>query len=215
MAQQRRYSTSLRAEQSALARRRILTSAGELFAQRGYAGVTLKEIAAAAGVSVQTVYNLVGGKPELVKTVYDVTLAGDDEPVPMAQRPLVQAVLAATTARECLANYATMARVLGERALPLVTMLLAQAATGDSDLRAFVESIEQERATGTGTVARHVAGRFRLREGMDVQTAADILWTLTSAELADRLVRRRRWGWDRYEHWLGTTMADVLLGPAG
>jgi hypothetical protein len=42
-----------------------------------------------------------------------------------------------------------------------------------------------------------------------------VLWALTAPDLADRLVRRREWGWDRFERWLGTAMADSLLGPEG
>ena len=94
-------------------------------------------------------------------------------------------------------------------------MLLAQAAAGDADLAAFVATIEGERAIGTRNVATLVAQRFGLRAGLDVDAAADVLWALTAPDLTDRLVVRRGWGWDRFEIWLGTTMADVLLGPGG
>lgn len=210
----RAYSSALRAEQTALTRRRILDAAGALFAERGYLGTTLAAVAAAAHVSVQTIYNVVGGKAQLLKAVYDVVLAGDDEPVPIADRPIARAVVEATDGRDCLTRYAVMGRVLGERTLPLVSMLLAQAATGDADLAAFAETIEGERAIATAGVARHVAERFGLRPGLDIGQAADLLWALTSPDLADRLVRRRGWGWDRFQEWLGTAMADALLGPA-
>jgi AcrR family transcriptional regulator len=212
--QARRYSTALRTEQTALTRRRILDAAGRLFVERGYLGTTLGAVAQAAEVSVQTVYNVVGGKAALLKAVYDVTLAGDDEPVPMARRPAFRAVGDAPTARACLVAYAHLGRELSERLLPLVTVLLAQAAAGDADLTAFVATIEGERAIGTGHVAAHVAERFGLRDGLDVDGAADVLWALTAPDLADRLVVRRGWGWDRFEGWLGTAMGDGLLGPA-
>lgn len=213
MAETRRYSNALRAEQTAMTRRRILHVAGRLFVERGYLGATLAGVAEAAGVSVQTVYNVVGGKAALLKAVYDVTIAGDDEPVPMADRPMVRAVREAGDARECLAGYAAMGRVLGERALPLVTTMLAQAAMGDADLRAFADVIESERAAGNHSVAAHVADRFGLRAELDVAEAADVLWALTAPELADRLVRRRGWGWERFEQWQAAAMADLLLGP--
>ncbi len=213
MAPKRRYSTALRTEQTAMARRRILDAAGGLFAGRGYLGTTLGGVADTAGVSVQTVYNVVGGKPVLLKAVYDVALAGDDEPVPMVARPEFQAMIAATDGRECLIRYAGIGRMLGERVLPLVSMLFAQAATGDPDLRAFVDTIEGERAFGTSATAAHVADRFGLRPGLDVRSAADVLWTLTAPDVSDRLVRRRGWGWDRFERWSGEAMADALLGP--
>jgi AcrR family transcriptional regulator len=206
---------SLRAEHAALSRRRILDAAGRLFREHGYIGTTIAAVAAEAGVSVQTVYNVVGGKAALLKTVYDVTMAGDDEPVPISERPFIRAVLEAPTGRESLQRYAAAARVLGERTLPLLMTLLAQAATGDPDLRAFAATIEGERAIGTAATARHVAERFGLRSGLDDGSAADVLWALTAPDLADRLVHRRGWGWDRYERWLGSTMADALLGTDG
>jgi AcrR family transcriptional regulator len=209
----RRYTTVLRAEQTALTRRRVLDAAGRLFVAHGYAGTTVAAVAQAAGTSVQTVYNVAGGKAALLKAVYDVTLAGDDAPVPMSERPEARAVREAPSGRECLARYATMGRVLGERTAPLVTVVLAQAGSGDADLAAFVATVEGERATGTRGVAAHVAGKFGLREGLDVDAAADVLWALTAPDLADRLVVRRGWGWDRFERWLGTAMADALLGP--
>jgi AcrR family transcriptional regulator len=210
----RRYSMSLRDEHTAATRKRIIDAAGRLFVERGYLGTTLTGIAEAAGVSVQTIYNLIGGKAVLLKTTYDVTLAGDDEPIPMADRPIARAAFEATDGRACLQAYARMARVLNVRTLPLLTILLAQVGTGDPDLRHFADTIDVEHTTGSGWVARHVAERFGLRPGLDADTATDILWALTSPELTDRLVNRRSWSWDRYEQWLATAMADALLGPA-
>lgn len=214
MADRRRYSTALRAEQTRLTRRRILDAAARLFGERGYLGTTLHQVAAAAEVSVQTVYNIVGGKSVLLKAVYDVTLAGDDAPEAIGARSVVQSMLAAPDARTCLGLYARLGRELGERTLTMVTMLYAQAATGDPDLAAFVDATERERAVGTRRTAEHVAQLFGLRPGLDVDAAADILWTLTSPDVTNRLVRRRGWGWDRYQSWLGDTMADALVGPA-
>jgi AcrR family transcriptional regulator len=209
----RRYTSQIRDEQSRLTRSRILDAARDLFLTRGYVGTTLDHVAAAAGVSVQTVYNAVGGKAAVLKAVYDVTLAGDDEPVPMVDRPAFRAMIAATDGRRCLQLYAVHGREISERVLPLLTAVLAQAATGDRDLRAFADTIENERAIGTRAAARHVADRFGLRPGLTVDDAAAILWTLTAPDVADRLVNRRGWGWDRFAGWLGTTMGDALLAP--
>jgi AcrR family transcriptional regulator len=210
----RRYSSDLRAEQTSVARRRILDAAGRLFVDRGYLGTTLSAVAEESGVSVQTVYNVVGGKAALLKAVYDVTLAGDDEPVAMADRPEFRGLLSASDGRELLALYAHVGRLISERVLPLVTTVLAQAATGDPDLRAFAETIEGERAIGTRLRAEDVASRFGLRPGLSVQDAADILWALTGPDLTDRLVNRRGWSWDKAERWMADVMADALLGPA-
>lgn len=209
----RRYSTALRAEQTRLTRHRILDAALGLFLDQGYLGTTLAQVAAAAEVSVQTVYNVVGSKPILLKAAYDVAMAGDDEPIPISERPTAVAMLAAPDARTCLALYARLARELSERALPLITMLAAQAATGDTDLAGFTETTENERAIGNRRTVDLVVARSGLKPGLDPDTAADILWALTAPDFIDRLVRRRGWGWDHFEQWLGETMGDALVGP--
>lgn len=209
----RRYSSESRAELAKLTRHHILTEADRLFRAGGYLGTTLAQVADSAGVSVQTIYNLVGGKDAVLKAVYDVALAGDAEPVPMAERPLVRAMIAADNAGTALAFYAQMAREVGERVQSLVSVVLAQAAIGDAHIAEFAETIERERGFGTAATARQIAARFGLRAGLDESQAADVLWALTAPELAERLVTRRGWSWDRYQHWLAQTMTDALIGP--
>lgn len=208
----RRYSMALRDEQTAATRRRILDAAGGLFVDHGYPRTTLAGVAEVAGVSVQTIYNLVGGKSALLKAVWDVTVAGDDEPVPMAERPMMRAVLEATDRRECLVRYAAHSRALAERALSLYLTMMAQAAGGDPDLSHFADTVESERLDGAELMVCHLAERFGLRTGLDLESAADVLWAVNAPDLADRLVNRRGWGWDRYERWLAGTLADALLG---
>jgi AcrR family transcriptional regulator len=214
MQRTRPYSRVLRDQQTDLTRQRILEAAKGLFIAKGYARTTLSAVAQEAKVSVQTVYNVIGGKPALLKSVYDVTLAGDQEPIPMEQRPEIRAIAAAPDARSCLSLYAAVVRAIEERLNPLLPMLLAQSASGDADLAVFADTIEQERALGTAAAAHNVHARFGLRPGLSEEDAAAILWTLTAPEVAQRLAVRREWGWDRFQEWLGTAMADALLGPA-
>ncbi len=195
-------------------RRRVVEAARTLFVRRGYAGATIEAIAHRARVSPQTVYNVVGGKAAVLKAVYDVMLAGDAEPVPIVERPLARAMLAADDPRRCLALSARLGRELYERVGPLVPVIFGLGAATDRDVRAFVDTIEGERAVGTAGIAAHLARRFGLRPGLGVEEAGDILWTLTAPEVTDRLTRRRGWSLDRYEVWLAGTMADALLGAA-
>ena len=53
----------------------------------GYAGTTIDAVATAAGVSRKTVFDSVGGKAQLMKLAYDFAIVGDDEPVPLVDRP--------------------------------------------------------------------------------------------------------------------------------
>lgn len=84
----------------------------------------------------------------------------------------------------------------------------------ETDARAARETIEGERAAGTSSVASFVASLAPLRPGLSPGAAADVLWTLTAPDVAERLVTRRGWSWDRFQEWQAQTMADALLGPA-
>jgi AcrR family transcriptional regulator len=206
--------TAARAEQVRATRQKVLGAARDLFLRRGYAGATIEAIAQRAAVSPQTVYNVVGGKAALLKAVYDVAAAGDDEPVPVGARPAFAEMAAATDARSCLRLYARLGREMLQRAGPVITVVFVEGSGRDPDLRAFIDKIENERAIGTAAMARHIATRFGLRPGVTEAEAADVLWALTCPEMADRFTRRRGWSMDRYEQWLARAMADALVGPA-
>ena len=51
-----RYDSTRRRQQAGENRRRILGAAHELFVDKGYGSTTIAEVAAAAGVAVETVY---------------------------------------------------------------------------------------------------------------------------------------------------------------
>src|SRR4029450_8919239 len=82
----RSYDASRRQEQARRSRWAMLQAAHRLFLERGYPATTMPAVAAAAGVSVQSVYKDFGKQPALLKAVFDVAMAGDDESVPMLGR---------------------------------------------------------------------------------------------------------------------------------
>jgi AcrR family transcriptional regulator len=169
-------------------------------------------VAQRARGSPQTVYNVIGGKAALFKAVYDVAVAGDDEPVPIRERTAFAEIAAAEDVRTCLTLYARLGRQMYRRAGVLVSAPFVEGTGGDPELQAFIDTLEQERRTGTAGTARLVAARFGLSPGLTEAEAADVLWTLTAPEVADRLVRRCGWSLDRYETWLARMMIDALVG---
>lgn len=203
----RTYSSELRREQVKLTRRRVLDAAAELFLREGYVGTTLDAVAASAGVSLQTVYNVVGGKAKLLQSVYD-------EMVPTDLEPVHRKMLSEPDPRRCLAWYAVGERVTNERVGTLLMVIHNQAAAGDRDLRVLEEQLERDRLAAIEAFVRHLAIRFGLRPGLTTGRAADMVWALTTPEMADRLVRRRGWDWDQFEAWIAVTIADALLGCA-
>src|SRR4051794_22830654 len=106
MAVKRRYESTHRHEQAGQTRKAILDAAAGLFVDPGYAATPLTAIAAEAGVAIQTVYKVFGSKKALLSALVDVTVAGDDEPVPLPERQFVADIAALTDARAKLARYA-------------------------------------------------------------------------------------------------------------
>lgn len=211
----RRYDGSKRAEAARMTRTRILSAAQEQFLESGYHRTTVAALAGAAAVSPQTIYNLFGGKAGVLKAVYDVLLAGDDAPIPMNERPEIARVAAQPSGETTLRAYASVSRMIFERVGPLIGMVLAEGAGSDAELRDFLETIDRERRIGNTGVVQRLASRFGLGDGLEVEQAVDIVWTLTSPENADRLLRRCGWPPAAYEHWLADALVAGLLPASG
>jgi hypothetical protein len=142
--------------------------------------------------------------------VYDVRPAGDDDPVPIRQRPEALALVAEPDPRRKLGLYAALSRQLAERAGPLVAVLI-QARGAEPDLDRFASTVEAERLAGATALVTHLSECGGLRAGLSVESARDVLWTLISPEVYQLLVARRGWSPDDYQEWLGDAMAHALL----
>ena len=64
-----------------LARKAVVEAARALFLERGYAGTTIEAISDLSDVPAPTVYRLFSSKLGILKTLLDVSVAGDDEAV--------------------------------------------------------------------------------------------------------------------------------------
>ena len=70
--------STLRARQAQLTRDEILGAARRLFAENGYSRTSVRDIAEAAGVSAQTVYDSIGSKQAIVARLNDLIDAEAD-----------------------------------------------------------------------------------------------------------------------------------------
>jgi len=204
------YTSTLRAAQARATRRAIVDAAARLFTQRGYGATTVDAIAAAAGVSRKTVFTSVGGKTEALKLALDWAIAGDDEPVPMLERPHIKAMQHEPDARRILASYARHVRQTAARTAPLHQVV--QAAAGlDADIRALAEDGRAQRLRGMQVMAQHLARRGALKPDLTPLEAADILWLLNDPSVYHRLVIEQKWDPDRYQDWLADALISLLI----
>lgn len=212
MSVKRRYESPQRQEQAAQTRQAILDAAATLFVDPGYAATPLTAIAAEAGVAIQTVYKVFGSKKALLSALVDVTIAGDDDPVPLPQRPFVAEIAALTDVRAKLARYAEHLTGIHERQSRVIVALMG-AATADPDAAAIRRKYEQERLHGMTMFAAQLLSTGRLRPEHTVETVADVLWLAMDVRNYDWLVRERGWPVERFRAWYVDTVAAALLPP--
>ena len=102
---------------------RVIAAATTLFADRGYRGTALTDVAEAAGVAPRTVYVRFGTKAELLKRAMDLAIAGDDLPIDVAHRDWTLAALTAPTLSERIDAQAAGNRALMQRTAPLMAVV--------------------------------------------------------------------------------------------
>jgi AcrR family transcriptional regulator len=206
----RGYDASRRREQARLTREGIIAAARQRFLTEGYTATTIASIAAAAGTSTDTIYKSFGGKPGLLRAMCQDALAGTG-PVPAEQRSdAMQA--AETDPRRMLRGLGTLTTEVAPRIAPLLLLLAAAAETDAAvaGLRADLDAGRLERMT---QVARTLAGKTQLRQGLSVEEAAEIMWAYSSPELYGLMVIGRGWSPERYGEFVGQALVDALLGP--
>jgi AcrR family transcriptional regulator len=206
----RPYDASSRRESAARNRAAVLAACRELLFRDGYHHMTVRSVAEQAGVSPETVYKAFGGKPGLMKALWDVTLAGDDQPVTIADRPQMQEVRSAADPAEKLRRWARFVSGANQRLAPLYG-LLAQAGPEVAQLLA---TTQRERLTGVRALVTHLADSGLLAAGRDPATAADACWALTGPRVFLDLTADRGWHPGQYEDWLTRMLIANLLAPA-
>jgi AcrR family transcriptional regulator len=207
----RRYDSSGRQAQARRNRQVILDAAQRHFLEGGYAATTIAAIAAEAGVSVETIYKAFGGKPGLVRAIYDRGLVGQ-QPVPAYQRA-DEMRERETDPRAIMRNWGTIASEVSAVVSPIARLVRAAAAS-DHDMAALLHANNDVCEQRARHHARFLKRRGYLREGVSVAQATDIIWTCTSDELYDLLVTQRGWSAPQYGRFLADYMIATLLPPA-
>ncbi len=195
------YDNRQRVETARATRRLVMEAAKASFLARGYGGTTIRQVADDAGVSQETIYKSFGGKAALLKAVYDVALAGDDEELSLAERPEALAVRDAPSPRAAATAYAELAQVISARIDPLLRVLLGVRDT-DAALAEFARTTERERRAGATFYVTHWAAAGWLRDDVPVERAADAVWALNSPQMR-WLLLDHGWSDDEYARWLG------------
>lgn len=200
----RAYNSTSRHAQAALTRNRILKSAYELFASKGYEYVTIEQLAQHAHVSAPTIYALFQSKRGVLRALMDDALPAEQH------KTLVDKAMKESSPEARLRISATIARQLYDAEQAHMDIFRSA-----SILTPEFKELEQERERRryerlSETVKIMVKEQSLLKE-LSPSEAHDILWAFTGRDFYRMLVSERKWSSDDYEQWLGDMLIKALL----
>lgn len=206
----RRYDSPRRREQAAATRRAILGAAQKLFENNGYSATTMAAIAAEAGVALKTVYIAFETKSGVLRALWHLLLRGDQDEVPMFERPWYREVVEESDPERQLRLVARNSRAVKLRAAALMKVI-RDGASEDPDIAELWSRIQTDFHEIQRPIIEALRKKKALRRGLTAERASDILWALSHPDLWHLLVGERGWTADEYEQWCADASCDQLL----
>ncbi|GGT02607.1 TetR/AcrR family transcriptional regulator [Streptomyces chromofuscus] len=205
----RKYHSPRRTDAAAATREAVLSSAQTLFLARGYAGVTIGEIAEAANVAVPTVYSSVGNKPGILTALLQPALTDP------AIADNLAAVEASNDPRTVIELTAEGTRLTHERHWDLVYGLFYRNPPGEPAVKAVLDRGADDYVQALTRVADRLVALDALRADVSPAEAVDILWFHLGPHAWMTLVGQRAWSFDRAQTWTARAACQALLKDAG
>jgi AcrR family transcriptional regulator len=198
----RRYRSQLREQQALATKRAVVDAARALFIANGWAATGMRDVAAAAGVAVETVYSHFSSKRGLLRAVTDAAAVGDDAPVPLAERADFLAIGRGRRRARIRAAARVLTAVHVRTAA--LAVLLRQAAPADDEIAEVLRSTRERQRVDVASAIELVIGRAPTRR------ECDGVWAVASPELYLLLVEESGWTPEEYEAWIAETLERVI-----
>ena len=208
----RRYDSTRRRQQAQENRGRILAAAHDLFVEQGYGATTIAEIAATAGVAVETIYAAFRNKPTLLHRAWDVAVGGDEQDVHLLERPEMRAVFAEPDLRTRFTRFAAVNTAIMRRTARLRRAVQGAAGTDPAAAELLAE-IDRARLDAMGVHAAAAAATGEL--AVPEQECREVLFATTDGSLWYSLVEHCGWSDEHYAAWLGHLwVTSMVTSPA-
>jgi AcrR family transcriptional regulator len=201
-----------RAERARATRRRIIDAAATQFVAHGYGATLLDQVAMRAGVSVQTVYFHFGNKRTLLKEALDVAAVGDDDPVPLLERPWVREIQEESDPRRIIERWLVTSRAIVDRIAPLMRVVRGATST-DAEVAAQWATNQAQTRTAYGFLIGLLAERGALRTGLDAEQARDIAFVIGNVETYLQYTDVCGWTTDEWQERTAAMLTGALLSP--
>jgi AcrR family transcriptional regulator len=206
----RSYESPRRREQAAATRRAVLISAQRLFEAEGYSATSVSAIAKGASVTPKTVYLAFASKAGLMIALWNFLLRGDDAPVPIGERDWYQAILREPDPRKKIRaalHQATLAR----SRIAGILQVIRNAAGSDPEIDVLWQRIQSEFYENQRAIVESMESNGCLRQGLTLERATDILWSLNHPSSYLLFVVERKWSPSEFEDWVVELLCEQLL----
>jgi AcrR family transcriptional regulator len=187
----------------------IVEAAAELFFEQGYHATSIAQIAAAAGVAVQTIYNSIGSKKDLLSRVLDYAAAGDRAPVPVPTFMREQAE-SESEPGQIIVQLVKFWQGALRRTAPIFRVI-REAAALDPDAAALEHDRAAQRLRNYQTAARLLKQRGALREDLTLVQAAAVIFAIGHPETYRTLVLEGSWTERQWAEWAQIALETSLL----
>ena len=202
-----------RALRRAETERRLVDSASSLFVERGYAATTLVDVAEHADVAPRTLYLHFPTKAELLLRCIGRAIAGDDEPIPLAERPAMTEAMTAPTLDERVRLMASLTASLMERTGPLLDVAF-QAAPSESSIAAAAAAGRADTRRTLREFWHGIHDDGLLPPATDLEWLTETATLIAHAETYLLIGTTAAWDIDTYRDWLATTWHRLVTSAS-
>lgn len=208
--QTRKYESAHRREQALATRQAILEAAQRRFEADGYAAATIAAIAREAGIAAKTIFIAFESKAGLLRAVWNHLLRGELDDRPVAEQDWYRQVLEERDPEQQLRLNARNS-TNGKQRISSILEVIRNAASADPEIDELWQRIQTDYRENQRAIVAQLAKRKALSPGLNVERAADILWTINHPNTWQLLVVERGWTPAQYEQWSGDAACRELL----
>lgn len=196
--------TDRRSKRRATTEHRLVEAASALFVERGYAATTLADVAEHADVAPRTLYLHFATKADLLLRCIAVAIVGDDDAIPLVDRPAMTAAMTAETFDERIHLMASLTASLMERTGSLLDVAF-QAAPSEPPIAAAAAAGRADTASTLQRFWRQIYDDGVLSPSTDIEWLTQTATFIAHAETYLLIQRTAGWDIDTYRQWLVTT----------
>jgi AcrR family transcriptional regulator len=200
---------SNRRAQGVATRQRIIEAAYRLMSERGYRETTMGDVAADAGVAVQTVYFSFQNKVKLFAGAWEYAVYGGHEPVPPMEQPAFVQLRQTDDLKSALELALAGSLEIYRRITGLA--LAFEGLSAEPEMRELARVDGELRREGYGHLLRELLRIHPLRAGLSEDDAAVILAAMMSGDTYRSMIVRLGWDEPSWRRWTIRTVAENLF----